>query len=138
MKTIMIVSVQVLFLLFGPTPERASAKEPYWEKYKIDLSSLRDEQVLVLESTVNQLKALEPDDLKINKKVYRRLSRFEELFGFPFKGSDLSRWLLTRIKSVSYQNTWTAAVNENKGDFILGDFFFTKMTMVERLYGLIH
>jgi hypothetical protein len=138
MKKTVFVSVQILFLLFSLTPETSSAKEPYWEKYKIDLSGLKDQQVQVLESTINQLRALDPDDLKINKKVYRRLSRFQKLFGFSFKGGNLSRWLLSRIKSVSYQNTWTAAVNENKGDFILGDFFFTKMTMVERLYGLIH
>jgi len=138
MKVLMIVSVQMLFLFFSPFPEPVSAKEPYWEEYHIDLSGLKDEQVLVLESTVNQVRALEPGELKINKKVFRRLSRFKELFGFQFNGGDLSRWLLARIKSVSYHNTWTAAVNENKGDFILGDFFFTKMTAMERLYSLIH
>ena len=138
MKVIMIVSAQMLILLLSLIPEIGSAKEPYWEENRIDLSGLKGEQILVLESTINQLRALQPDKIKINKKVYRRLSRFEELFGFVFNGKDLSRWLLTRIKSVSYRNTWTAAVNQDQGDFVLGDFFFTKMTMVERLYSLIH
>jgi len=135
---ITIVSTQILFLFFIFIAETALAKEPYWEEYHIELSGLKDEQVLVLESAINQLRILEPGELKINKRVYRRLSRFKELFGFLFNGRDLSRWLLTRIKSVSYHNTWTAAVNQNKGDFIVGDFFFTKMSITERLYALIH
>jgi len=133
-----IVLAQIFFLCFSFIVETASAKESYWGDYHIELSELKDEQVKVLEESIRQLRMLEPGDLKINKKVYRRLSRFEELYGFPFNGKDLSRWLLTRIKSISYHNPWTAAVNENKGDFILGDFFFTKMSMIERLYSLIH
>jgi hypothetical protein len=138
MKAIMIVLAQVLLLFLSPIAENATSKELYWEEHYVDLSGLKDVQVLVLESTINQLKALKPDELKINKKVYHRLSRFKKLFGFQFNGGDLSLWLVTRIRSVSYRNTWTAAVNQNKGDFILGDFFFTKMTMIERLYSLIH
>lgn len=138
MKIVAIVSVQILFFCSSFMLETALAKEPYWEVYHIELSGLRAEQVQVLESSISQLKELEPKELKINKKVYRRLSRFKELFGFSFGGKDLSRWLLTRIKSVSYHNTWTAAVNQDQGDIILGDFFFTKMNTVERLYSLIH
>ena len=76
MKKLIILSIQFL-LLFGLTPQTLSAKEPYWEKYDIDLSGLSEQQVQVLESTISQLRALEADDLKINKKVYRRLSRFQ-------------------------------------------------------------
>ena len=134
----MIVSAHVFFLFFTLIAETALAKEPYWEEHHIQLSGLKDEQVLILESTINQLRILEPNELKINKRVYHRLSRFKELFGFLFNVRDLSHWLLTRIKSISYHNTWTAAVNQNKGDFIVGDFFFTKTNTLERLYALIH
>ena len=134
----MIVSAHIFFLFFALIAETILAKEPYWEEYHIELSGLKDEQVLILQSTINQLRILEPNELKINKRVYRRLSRFKELFGFLFSGRDLSHWLLTRIKSISYHNTWAAAVNQNRGDFIVGDVFFTKMNTLERLYTLIH
>jgi len=134
--TILSASVFLLFLAFDT--ESALSREPYWKVHQIELSGLAEEQVLILESTINQLSSLEPGELKINKRVYGRLSRFKELFGFPFNGKDLSRWLLTRIESISYQNTWTTAVNQNQGSFMAGDFFFTKATPIERIYTLIH
>ena len=134
----MIISAHIFFLFFTLIAETTLAKEPYWEEYHIELLGLKGEQVLILESTINQLRMLEPNELKINKRIYHRLSRFEKLFGFPFNGKDLSHWLLIRIKTISYHNTWTAAVNQNKGDFIVGDFFFTKTNTLERLYALIH
>ena len=135
---IMIGPAYIFLLFFTLDAEAASAREPYWQEYHIELSGLTDEQVLILESTINKLRSLEPAELKINKRTYTRLSRFKELFGFEFNGRDLSRWLLTRIRSISYQNTWTAAVNQNQGDFFAGDLFFTKTNRLEKLYTLIH
>lgn len=134
----MIVPAYLFLLLVMLNAETVLAREPYWEEHHIELSGLTEEQVLGLESTLNQLSSLEPGELKINKRMYGRLSRFKELFGFPFNGKDLSLWLLTRIRSISYQNTWTVAVNQNQGSFMVGDFFFTKTTPIEKLYTLIH
>jgi hypothetical protein len=128
----------LLFWLLAINAEAISAKEPYWEEYHIELSGLRDEQLLVLESTINQLRTLEPGEWRINKKVYHRLSRFQDLFGVSFNGKNLSHWLLSRIRKIAYHNTWTAAANQNGGEFILGDEFFTRLSMLERLYLLIH
>jgi hypothetical protein len=137
MKTT-ILSAYILLLLVTLDVETVLARESYWGEHHIELSGLTEKQVLGLESTLNQLSSLEPGELKINKNLYGRLSRFKELFGFPFNGKDLSRWLLTRIRSISYQNTWTIAVNQNQGSFMVGDFFFTKTTPLERFYTLIH
>jgi hypothetical protein len=137
MKT-KILSATLLLLLVTFDVETVLAREPYWGEHHIELSGLTEEQVLGLESTLNQLSSLEPGELKINKKVYGRLSRFKELFGFPFSGKELSRWLLTKIHGISYENTWTVAVNQNQGSFMVGDFFFTKTRPIERLYTLIH
>jgi hypothetical protein len=133
-----VVPAVIFFLLITVDTEIASAREPYWEKYQIELSGLSEAQVLILESTINQLRSLESAELKINKKTYDRLSRFKDLFGFPFNGPDLSNWLLSRIHSISYHNPWTIAVNQNKGEFFVGDVFFTKTSPLERLYTLIH
>lgn len=133
-----IVPAGLFFLLLALGAGPVTAREPYWEKYHIALSGLSDAQVVTLESTINQLRSLEPAELKINKKTYDRLSRFKDLFGFPFNGPDLSNWLLTRIHSISYHNPWTVAVNQNKGEFFIGDVFFTKTSPLERLYTLIH
>lgn len=114
------------------------AREPYWEEYHIKLSGLTERQIRVLESSVNQLRSLIPGDLKINKPMYGRLSRFKELFGFPFDGDPLFRWLLSRVRSFSYRSSRTAAYNQHKGHFILGDTFFDNIGTVERLYTLIH
>jgi len=134
----LIVPAGFLFLLIALNAEIATAREPYWEKYHIELSGLSEAQVLTLESTIHQLRSLEPGELKMDKKTYSRLSRFKDLFGFPFNGPDLSTWLLTRIHSISYHNPWTVAVNQNRGEFFVGDVFFTQTSPLERLYTLIH
>ena len=116
----------------------AAAREAYWGEHRIELSGLSEEQIAILEATLNQLKELSPGDLKIDKKVYRRLSRFEALYGFPFSGPELLRWILSRVKSISHYNSRTAAINQNNGEFFVGDLFFTKTSALERLYTLIH
>ncbi|MFZ5862051.1 MAG: hypothetical protein ACOYXR_04290 [Nitrospirota bacterium] len=129
--------VTILGLLLND-PHWASAKEPYWEKYHIELSGFSEPQILALETTLNQLRALVPGDLRMNRRTYQRLSRFEPLFGFSFNGPDLFHWLLSRIHRLSLKNKWTVALNQNKGHFIVGDAFFTKLTPLERLYTLVH
>jgi hypothetical protein len=128
-------AVPLLLMFIAPT---ATAREPYWEQHRIELSGLSEQQILVLESSIRQLRSLEAGELKIDRKLYRRLSRFEELFGFAFNGRDLSHWLLNRIDGISYHNPWTAAVNQNLGDFLVGDLFFDRLSPLERLYALIH
>ena len=140
MKKVTIVQLLlILFLSLVVSHEHMIyAKEPYWEEHRIVLSGLTEEQVQILESTMNQLISIEPGKLKIDKGVYRRLSRFNELFGIPFRGKELVQWLLSRIQKISYHNVWTAAINQNQGTFIVGDIFFTKINTIERLYLLIH
>jgi len=138
MMKIAFLSTGIFLLLLTIGVNSVVARELYWDEHHIDLSGLTEEQVLGLEATLNQLTALEPVELRIDKKLYRRLSRFRDLFGFPFSGKDLSQWLLTRIHSISYENEWTVAVNQNQGSFMVGDFFFTKTTPIERLYTMIH
>lgn len=132
------VPVYILLLSVAFNAEPVMAKEPYWDEYHIELLGLTKQQISVLESTIEQLRLLEPGELKIDEKIYNRLTRFKELFGFSFNGRDLSRWLLNRIQSISYQNSWTAAANQNLGDFFVGDLFFDTMSPLERLYSLIH
>lgn len=136
-KTI-IVPACFLVLLIGISDGTVMAREPYWEEYHIKLSGLTERQILILESTVDQLPSLKPGDLKMNKPMYDRLSRFKELFGFPFDGDGLFHWLLSRVRSFSYRNSRTAAYNQHKGHFIVGDTFFDRIDTVERLYTLIH
>ena len=128
MMKITILAAYSFLLLMTLDLDTVLAREPYWEEHHIELSGLTEAQVLGLETTIDQLRSLEPGELEINKKMYGRLSRFKELFGFPFSGKDLSHWLLTKIQSISYQNTWTVAVNQNQGSLMVGDFFFTKTT----------
>ena len=136
MKSIIALVFILLVLIFNS--QTAMAREPYWEQRQIELSGLTEHQILVLESTIKQLRLLEPGKLKIDRKMYIRLSRFNELFGFSFNGRDLAPWLLHRIRSISYHNSWTAAVNQHQGDFFVGDLFFTQLSPLERLYALIH
>ena len=136
MKSIIALVPVLLVLIINS--QTAMAREAYWEQHQIELSGLTEQQILVLESTIEQLRLLEPNKLKIDKRIYNRLSRFKELFGFSFNGRDLTRWLLSRIRSISYHNSWTAAVNQHQGDFFVGDLFFTKISPIERLYALIH
>jgi hypothetical protein len=137
-RCVIAMHVLTFFGLFLMDAKLVSAKEPYWDEYRIELSGFSDTQVLVLEATLNQLRALEPGDLRMNKRAYQRLSRFETLFGFPFNGNDLFRWLLPRIRRLSFHNKWAVALNQNQGTFIVGDLFFTKITPLERLYTLVH
>lgn len=128
-----------LTFLIAPWPLIGETVEVFnWEKYKVDVSSLSKEQIAIIEETIIYLRSINPEKIKINKNVYQRLSRFEEVFSFPFEGEKLTRWLLKRIRKIRKQNTWTTAVNRNKGEFILGDRFFTDLNMLERIYLLIH
>lgn len=43
-----------------------------------------------------------------------------------------------KIPSISYGNTWTVAINQNKGQLVIGDQFFERLTDLERLYVLVH
>jgi hypothetical protein len=133
-----IVLSSLLVMLIATAAGPGNAKEAYWDDYHIQLSGLSEQQIAALEDSIGKLESLQPGDLKINPKTYRRLSRFNALFGFPFNGRDLSRWLLTRIRSISYQDSRIVALNLNEGEFFVGEGFFTKTTPVERLYALIH
>ena len=138
MKSMITPASVFLSLVVIFNAQTAMARESYWEQHQIKLSGLTEQQTLILESTINSLSSLQPDKLKIDKKIYNRLSRFKELFGFSFEGQALTHWLLRRIRSITYQNTWTAAVNQHQGDFFVSDLFFNKMSPLERVYALIH
>ncbi len=105
---------------------------------QIQISGFSEEQSQVIKKTFLQLKSLAPGRLKIKKETYKRLSRFDSLFGFPFGGEQLNNWVSQKIKTLSYGNTWTVAINQNQETLVIGDQFFTQLTDLERLYLLIH
>jgi len=109
-----------------------------FETHQLEISGFSEKQQQTLETTFKQLKSLKPGPLQISEASYRRLSRFEGLFGFPFDGTGLSDWVLHRITDISYGNPWTVAVNQNKGTLIVGDLFFNRLNDLERLYLLVH
>jgi hypothetical protein len=131
-----LAAAPVLFLFFDI--QSVYGAEPFWDKYRINVSAMTDEQLLTLEETIHQLESFKPGELRISPQVYQRLSRFREFFGFPFNGQDLAHWLLSRIRKMTYRNTWTVAINQKQGEFMLGDAFFKKLSALERLYLLIH
>ena len=140
-SSLKIKAIRALFyslFIFFLASESVFGKEIYWDKYHIELSGFSENQLLILESTLGDLKSLQPDELLIKKRIYKRLSRFGELFGFKFRGEELFHWLMSRIHNISYQNNPKAAINQNNGDFFLGDVFFKNLNEVERLYLLIH
>lgn len=128
----------LLSLLLISCAHKVPAREVILNQHQIELSGFTEAQQALIENTFSQLKSLRPSDLKIDKGTYKRLSRFESLFGFPLDGEQLSDWVLSRIKTLSYGNTWTVAVNQNKGVFVVGDRFFSELTDLERLYLLVH
>ncbi|MFQ5559692.1 MAG: hypothetical protein ACE5FU_03780 [Nitrospinota bacterium] len=111
-----------------PVPEK---KAPLFSRFSI-------EQTRELEKTFEEIKNLRPGTLKTDATLYKRLTTFKKLFGFSLDGKKLLQWVLKRVNKVTYKNSWTVAVNENKGNFLLGDAFFNRLSMVERLYLLIH
>lgn len=127
-----------LILIFLADHKLSYAKELYWEKYNVILSGVSDNQLAIIEDSINQLKGIKSNELRINLTFYKRLSRFDKLFGSIFNGEELFHWLLSRIRKISYHNSWTVAINQNRGQFILGDSFFNKLNVLERLYLLIH
>lgn len=106
--------------------------------HKIDLVDLSDEQRRILDRTFDQLKALQPGKLEIDARLYRRLTKFEALFGKPFNGTDLEQWVLARFRTIRYGNNALAAINRNQGDLMVGDLFFNDISPLERLYLLVH
>ncbi|MFQ5542861.1 MAG: hypothetical protein ACE5FY_00755 [Nitrospiria bacterium] len=133
-------SVKILILSFflASCVTVGHSREIAIEGYSPRFSGMTDDQIDLLKGTIQQLGALNPGEITMNKRVYQRLSRFEALFGFSLDGAKLVAWLLSRVKVFSYHNTWTVAVNQNRGTFIIGDAFFTELSELERLYLLIH
>ena len=136
LKTHMLLILLPFFLL--SCARQGHSRDVYFVGNPIEIRGFSEDQLRLLKSTISRIKLLKPAHLKINKKTYQRLSQFESLFGFPFDGEKLTHWLLARIRAVSYRNTWTVAINQNKGFFVIGDNFFSKLTDLERLYLFVH
>lgn len=117
---------------------RVPPKTLHLQHYKLLTHGFSAEKLKLIEHTFEHLRSLRSGDLKINKNSYIRLSRFEALFGFPFDGKLLSDWVMKRTRSMTYGNTWTVAINRNKGQFVIGDPFFEAVSELERLYLLVH
>jgi len=138
MKSHRFIALGLLSFLSLSCVKTGPARQLSFESQSVEISGFSDRQQAQIESTLVALKSLKKELLKINGRRYRRLSRFETLFGFPFDGPLLSDWVLSRIPKISYQNTWTVAINQNKGTLFIGDAFFEDLTELERLYLLIH
>ncbi len=109
-----------------------------WADHQIELSGFSEAQRQVLEETFDRFRVIRPAELKIDRGLYRRLSRFEELFGRPINGEDLMDWVLSRFRKIAYGNSRLAAINQNHGELWVGDLFFEGITPLERLYLLVH
>jgi len=109
-----------------------------WAQHRIELSGFSEEQRQVLDKTFGEFRTIRPGDLKIERTLYLRLSRFETLFGQPLSRADLLDWVLRRFRKISYGNSRLAAINQNRGELWVGDLFFDEITPLERLYLLIH
>lgn len=130
-----IASIGIVLLGFA-APSRGT--EIDWAQHKIEVSGLSDQQRQVLENTFDQFRSIRLDELKIDRGLYRRLSRYDKLFGKPLNGDDLAEWVLSRLRKIVYGNTSLAAINQNRGELWVGDSFFEAMTPLERLYLLVH
>ena len=116
----------------------AFAKTDEWDRYGVRFVGLSTDQIAVLEDTVARLRVLAPSEPTINAETYRRLSRFEALFGFPFNGPDLVDWLLRRTTKISHGGGRLAANHQGGKRLVLSDVFFQKLSPLERFYLLIH
>lgn len=70
-------------------------------------------------------------------RLYKRLSRFEELYGFPFEGPRLAEWIKKRIHKINIGERWTAAVYEG-GATITVEAAFFELPFEDQLYILVH
>jgi len=140
LKTFSIFYVPCFFLilLLFSCVHSIPSKEIHLPNHTLLTFNFSDEKLKVIENTFEQFRSLRPTSLKIPTKIYTRLSRFESLFGFPFNGELLSNWVIKRARSITYRNTWTVAINQNKGQFVIGDPFFEGLSDLERLYLLVH
>lgn len=127
------VALTVALLSYGA----AAAQTAEWDRYGVRLVGFTESQIAVLESTIARLRALPPSKPAIDADTYSRLSRFEELFGFPFDGSKLVEWLLKRTKNISYGGGRLTANHRGSGRVVLTDAFF-QLDPLERLYLLVH
>ncbi len=128
----------MLIFFLSSCVHKVPSREVQLQNHSLTSYNFSDEKLKVIEHTFEQLRLLKPTSLKIRKKTYTRLSRFKDLFGFPFSGNLLSKWVIARTHSISYGNTWTVAINQNKGQFVIGDQFFDGLSDLERLYLLVH
>lgn len=100
-------------------------------------SKLTTKQEKVLKDTYSYLEKLDGRKLKIDKTTYQKLSHFEEYFKFSFSGKKLSKWIQSRIKSVSYGSTGDFLAMYNEEEVTLGKIFFT-LSPLDRTLVLLH
>jgi hypothetical protein len=124
----------VLMVALGP----AAAESTEWDRYGVRLAGFSKEQVAILDDTLARLRALPSSEPMIDPDTYRRLSRFESLFGVPFGGPALVEWLLQRTKKISYGGGRLAAAHRGGKRVVLQGVFFDMPSPLERLYLLIH
>ncbi len=98
------------------------------------LESKYNANILVLFS---KLESIETKRLLIPEQVYRRLSRFEELFGFAFDGPKLALWLKQRLKTVNVGKAWTTAIYQGNLTITVEPDFFN-LPFADQLYILVH
>ncbi|HEY5648105.1 MAG TPA: hypothetical protein VIU33_01295 [Nitrospiria bacterium] len=137
-KTLLPAFTLLLFFASSPLPGHAQEPAPFWNQYGIKLKDLSRDEREILEQTFQEINNLKQTDLRVKPEMYQKLSRFEELFGFPFDGTAISDWVLKRIRKIEQKESWTALVNHRKGTFRIGKIFFEELSPLERMYALVH
>ncbi|MDH5718634.1 MAG: hypothetical protein OEZ22_13495 [Spirochaetia bacterium] len=132
-------NIFILLLILTKTNLYAADKlsESIFAKNKIKVNGFNEQQKKITIETFQKIYNINPQKLKVNNKIYNEYSNFEKLFQFKINGPNLLHWMLKRMKSLNYVNTWTVATNDGAGNISIGDEFFIS-TELEKMYILIH
>ncbi|TGK13124.1 hypothetical protein EHO60_02685 [Leptospira fletcheri] len=90
-----------------------------------------------IESLRAFIRSLEPKQLVVDRDFYRKTSRFEERFGFPFSGQKLDSWFGDRIRFFKIGRTDPYLAYYNGEAIVLGKGFFL-LSKIEQALVLVH
>jgi hypothetical protein len=127
--------VCVLVASVGCGAPRSPAPQP--EGGPIELTGLAPAQAEAVREALDGIEALRAVEPRIDGATYARLSRFEALFGFPFDGAALARWIRRHVRRVESGDAWTAAVADGDGVLRMHPSLLER-PLLDRMYVLVH
>lgn len=107
------------------------------KEFGIDVSRISRNEQEKLSEVFMFIDSFQTEKLYFSEKFYRKRSKFQKLFGFPFSGKKLNEWILSRIKKIKIQKIKDYTALNSGTELTLSDSFL-QLSVLEQSIILVH